>query len=303
MHKAPFLFLFVMLIGTFHTQAQQEIQLYDKTVPNATPAASQQIEKTEKEGIIRVSNVVNPSLYAYFPSPDKNTGKAVLIIPGGGYGIIAIDHEGHAVAKEFAESGVSAFVLKYRLPSDEIMLQKAVGPLQDAQRGLQIIREQATQWKINPQKIGVMGFSAGGHLASTLGTHYNKSEIENPKGTSLRPDFMVLVYPVISMKGELTHIGSRENLLGKQASPQLVTLFSNEEQVSDTTPPTFLIHAQDDEVVVIENSIAFQNSLKAHGIPNQFLVYPKGGHGFGLLNPTSDRKWFPEVREWMNQLD
>jgi acetyl esterase/lipase len=182
------------------------------------------------------------------------------------------------------------------------MVQKQIGPLQDAQRAIQMVREEAKNWNIDPNGIGIAGFSAGGHLASTLGTHYRKALIANPEQTSFRPDFMLLVYPVISMKEGRTHKGSQVNLLGNSPSQEQLTLFSNEEQVTGDTPPTFLIHAKDDGAVPIENSLLFKKSLELHHVPVELLVYPKGGHGFGLNNPTSKDQWFPHVAKWVSDL-
>jgi acetyl esterase/lipase len=178
--------------------------------------------------------------------------------------------------------GVAAFVLKYRLPDDKTCSDKAIAPLQDAQRALKIVRENAEKWGIDPQKIGVMGFSAGGHLASTVGTHFQKSFIENKDLTSLRPDFMMLVYPVISMQPGLTHAGSRDNLLGENATQTLLDLFSNEKQVTSLTPPAFLIHAADDDLVPVENSIRFYEALKTNHVPAGLHLFSTGKNGFPL---------------------
>ena len=194
--------------------------------------------------------------------------------------------------------GVTAFVLKYRLPSDLIMVDKSIGPLQDAQQAVKLIREKAVEFKINPAKIGIMGFSAGGHLASTLGTHFSKSEIENKNNTNLRPDFMVLVYPVISF-GEFAHKGSKNNLIGLNPSEEQVKLYSNELQVSGDTPPTFLVHANDDKTVPSENSLDFIRKLKQVGVKSELHLYQTGGHGFGLDNKTTKDQWLERVKNWM----
>ena len=241
-----------------------------------------------------------PTLTAYFPAKDAvNTGKAVIICPGGGYSILAISHEGHDVAKLLAANGVAAFVLKYRLPKDEIMADKRIGPLQDAQRAMQLVRERASEWGIAQDHIGVAGFSAGGHLAATLSTHYSKAVVDNPKHTSLRPDFSLLLYPVISMQDGTTHGGSRQNLLGANPSAADVARFSNELQVTADTPPAFLVHATDDISVPIANSEAYVAALKKHGIAAKLITYPKGGHGFGLHNKTTSDKWADHFLEWL----
>lgn len=292
-----------LMSSSLALQAQQEIPLYTSKVPNSKVAMDvMEKELPSDDGIIRIADVSNPVLYAYFPEKEKNTGKAIIIFPGGGYGILAIGHEGHDVAKKFASVGISAFVVKYRLPNDELMVQKEIGPLQDAQRAIQMVREQAEQWNIDPDGIGIAGFSAGGHLASTAGTHYQRAHINNPDQVSLRPDFILLVYPVISMQEGLTHKGSQVNLLGSSPSQEQLILFSNEMQVSADTPPTFLIHAQDDTAVPIANSSLFKQALEKVEVPVEWLVYPKGGHGFGLNNPTSDDQWFPHVVDWISRL-
>lgn len=294
--------LMTLLVSSLAVEAQREIPLYENAVPNSKNAVDiNENVLPSNDGITRIVDVTNPVLYAYFPEKEKNTRKAVIIFPGGGYGILAIDHEGHDVAKRFASVGIAAFVVKYRLPNDRLMVRKEIGPLQDAQRAIQMVRAQAEKWNIDSGGIGIAGFSAGGHLASTLGTHYQQAFIDNPDHTNLRPDFMLLIYPVISMKEALTHKGSRVNLLGNSPSEEQLTLFSNEEQVTQDTPPSFLIHAEDDTAVPIANSLLFKQALEEHEVPVELLVYPKGGHGFGLNNPTSDDQWFPQVVDWISK--
>ena len=192
---------------------------------------------------------------------------------------------------------VAAFVLKYRLPSDAIMTDKSTGPLQDAQQAIKLVRENAVKWNIDPAKIGIMGFSAGGHLASTVATHFEKALIDNPKGISLRPDFQVVVYPVITMQQALTHRDSRKQLLGEQPSQQLVDLFSNELQVKENTPPAYITHAADDNVVDVDNSINYFEALRRHKVPVEMHVYPKGGHGFIF----GRKGWMTPLLVWMKQ--
>ena len=196
----------------------------------------------------------------------------MVICPGGGYGVLAASHEGADVAKQFNEWGVTAFVLKYRIPDDRIMTDKEIGPLQDAQRAIQWVRENAAKWKVDPSHIGIMGFSAGGHLASTEGTHFTHELIANKKHTSLRPDFMILIYPVISFTDSIGHIGSRENLIGKNPSPEKIIEYSNELQVNANTPPAFLVHAGDDDAVKVQNSLYFYNALQKNHVPAELHV-------------------------------
>jgi acetyl esterase/lipase len=180
------------------------------------------------------------------------------------------------------------------------MIDKSVGPLQDAQQAIKTVRMRAAEWKINPAKIGIMGFSAGGHLASTAGTHFDKSYIPNDEKINLRPDFMILIYPVISMTDELTHMGSRNALLGKTPNKELIELFSNEIHVTSNTPPTWLTHTGDDNVVTVENSIHFYQELIRKKVPAEMHLYPKGNHGFVLFQPTDE--WMQPLFAWMKKL-
>ena len=275
--------ILLMLFSAF-TSAQEIINLYPDKIPN-----SKQSEiKESGEGMYR--NVTNPTLEYFKPNPEKATGTAIIIVPGGGYSVVVYEGEGVTNAKALAEQGVAVFVLKYRLPDDEIMPDKKIGPLQDAQQAIKLVRENAEKWGLDKSKIGIMGFSAGGHLASTAATHFEKSYIENSNNTSLRPDFQILVYPVISMKDSLTHMGSRDALLGKNPGMEDVQLFSNEVQVNGNTPPAYLTHTADDTVVDVDNSIEYFQSLRHHNVDAEMHVYPKGGHGFifkhqGWINP------------------
>jgi acetyl esterase/lipase len=240
-------------------------------------------------------NVTNPTLEIYLPEKGKETGAAVVICPGGGYSVVVYQGEGVSNAKELAKNGIAAFVLKYRLPNDAIMTDKSTGPLQDAQQAIKLVRENAVKWNIDPAKIGIVGFSAGGHLASSAATHFEKVLIDNPKGTSVRPDFQVVVYPVITMQQALTHRDSRKQLLGEQPSQQLVDLFSNELQVKENTPPAYITHAADDNVVDVDNSINYFEALRRHKVPVEMHVYPKGGHGFIF----GRRGWMTSLLEWI----
>lgn len=284
------------------SQGQQEIPLYDGKVPNSIPASIAEKLDLGNDGILRVSEVTAPTMMVYSPPAGvANSGKAVIICPGGGYRILAMSHEGYDVAVALAQEGITAFVLKYRLPNDETMADKSIGPLQDAQRAIQLVRERAAEWGVDPRQIGVAGFSAGGHLAATLSTYYQEALIANPRGTSLRPDFSVLVYPVISMTEETTHGGSRSTLLGNSPTDAQVARFSNELQVTADTPPAFLVHAEDDSAVPIANSQLYAEALEKHGTANHLLVYPNGGHGFGLINRTTPDRWFDHLLLWLNK--
>lgn len=295
----------VLLITIFYCMsatltAQQVLPLYGQ-VPNSKPIRNREHIDTAKDGIVRISKVTEPQLLVFLPKHHKKPVSAVVICPGGGYGILAASHEGTDVAKVFNDWGIAAFVLKYRLPDDSSMVDKEIGPLQDAQRAIQMVRENAKEWGVNPSAIGIMGFSAGGHLASTAGTHFDKAVIDNPKATSLRPDFMVLLYPVISFTDSLTHMGSRNNLLGQTPSQEKIKLYSNEQQVGPTTPPAFMVHAKDDAAVKVGNSLGFYEALQKNGAPAEIHLYEKGGHGFGMNNKTSDERWMDWLKVWMEK--
>jgi acetyl esterase/lipase len=281
---------------------QTVIKLYEGPIPNSKPFPNEENARYEGKGILIVSKVSIPTLTVFLPPKEKASGIAVIICPGGGYTNLAMGYEGTEVAQRFNESGIAAFVLKYRIPNDQTMVRKEIGPLQDAQRAIMLLRTRAKEWGINPKRIGIMGFSAGGHLAATAGTHFGKQEIPNPDHISLRPDFMVLAYPVISFSAGLAHTGSENNLLGKNPSPEKINAWSNEMQVTDQTPPAFLVHAKDDDAVPYQNSTVFADSLGKHHIPSEIFLYEKGGHGFGMTNNTDPRLWMDHCIEWIELL-
>jgi acetyl esterase/lipase len=284
------------------TNAQIIIPLYNyDSIPNSKPTKDNEKSEFEKDwNILIISKITRPTLTAFIPGKEKANGAAVLICPGGGYSIVAAGHEGYDVAKRFNEFGVAAFVLKYRIPDDSTMINKEIGPLQDAQRAMQIIRENAASWNIDVHRVGIMGFSAGGHLASTVATHLNKIVIENKNNTDLRPDFAILIYPVISFADSIANIGSRDGLLGKSPSKEKIKEYSNELQVTPQTPPSFLVHAEDDDAVKVQNSIYFYEALQKNNIPSELHIYPKGGHGFGLNNKTEKDDWMERLKNWMD---
>ena len=282
----------VIIILSLTVQAQEVINLYSGAVPNSI-----QTDVQEKEHNGMFSGVTIPTLQIFLPEKDNSSGAAVIICPGGGYGVVVYQAEGVKTAREFARNGVAAFVLKYRLPSDLIMKDKKIGPLQDAQQAIKVVRENAGKWAIDVNKIGIMGFSAGGHLASTAATHFDIAYIENELNTSLRPDYQILVYPVISMQDSLTHLDSRKNLLGDNPSKEIIDLFSNEMQVSANSMPAYITHAGDDKVVDVDNSIDYYEQLHHHNIPAEMHIYPKGNHGFVLFQPTEE--WMIPVFKWM----
>jgi acetyl esterase/lipase len=293
--------LIILCLVAVNSFSQQVMPLYDGEIPNSKP--SPDTEKSEtSEGMLIISNISRPTLTVYLPDPSKATGEAIIVVPGGGYHIVAAGHEGEDVAKRFNEMGIAAFVLKYRIPNSEWMANPEIGPIQDAQRAIQIVRLNAKKWKIDKNKVGMIGFSAGGHLASTAATHYNTSYIPKKKKISFRPDFLILVYPVITFVDSAAHTGSRKNLLGENPTPEKMREYSNELQITPETPPTFLVHAKDDPVSV-RNTILFADSLAAKGVLSEVLLYEAGGHGFGLVNKTSDILWPDRVREWLKKVN
>jgi acetyl esterase/lipase len=277
----------------------------DGKIPNQLKSKEQEVH--EADGILRISKVQVPTLEVYLPAKPNANGQAMLIFPGGGYGILAYDWEGTDIAKFLNGKGVAGIVVKYRLPSSISQQERYNVPLIDAQRAIRLVRSRAAEFNIDPHRIGIIGFSAGGHLASTLGTHFKEKVYESIDAVdtiSARPDFMALGYPVITFTTPATHQGSKENLLGKSPTEELETYFSNEQQVSSDTPPTFLFHATDDTAVPVENSLLFFQALKDQGISATMHIYPKGGHGFSLArNDLHLRGWTERLFEWLDSLE
>lgn len=284
----------------FVKKEQPEIPLYN-TVPNNKQVTDKENFTIREDNVKRVAKVSRPTLTVY--KPQKANGQAVVICPGGGYAILAIDKEGHKVAEALSSWGITAFVLKYRLPDDTINVDKSVAPLQDAQQAVRYVRSHAKEYGIKENKIGIMGFSAGGHLAATASTHFEfKADPLNKDTISARPDFSVLVYPVISFDSTITHKGSRNNLIGANASAEKILFFSNEQQVKTNTPPVFLVHAGDDKSVPVENSLRYYQAALKNNVPAELHIYPKGGHGFGMYNKTTEDNWMNRLHAWLNGL-
>lgn len=288
------------MLLTAHAQTDTII-LYPKGVPGLKGIQIPEDSKTT-DGITRVKDITQPALYVYQPK-SKTSDAAVIICPGGGYRILAIDHEGFDIAKWFNERGITAFVLKYRLPQDELFENAEIRPLQDAQQAIRIVRKEAAKYGISPVKIGIMGFSAGGHLASTASTHFNTQvgEIIDPS-LSVRPDFSLLIYPVITFGAENTHSGSRDNLIGANAPVTKIELYSNEKHVTAETPPTFLISTTDDGVSP-ENSILYFQACRKNKVPVEMHIYEKGGHGYALKKKGSGpvETWPYRMEDWMRE--
>ena len=276
------------------------VPLYTGTVPNNKNVPDRETSVTTNN-VTRISKVLTPTLTIF--RPDKPNGQAVVICPGGGYTILAFDKEGTRVAEELNKWGVTAVVLKSRLPDDSLQPDRSLAPLQDAQEAIRFVRRHAKDWGIDARKIGIMGFSAGGHLASTAATHFNfKADAANTDSSSCRPDFAILIYPVISFDSTITHKGSRNNLVGSNATEDKIRFFSNELQVNAQTPPSFLVHAGDDGAVPVDNSIRYYRACIKNKVPAELHLYPKGGHGFGLMNKTTNDHWPERLRNWLQSL-
>ena len=248
--------LAIVSIMLYATSANAQYKpLYEGAIPNYIKSENKETE-TVSGGILRISKVSIPG-YQFFKSEINSTSApCVIICPGGGYGILASGHEGTDVARYFNSIGVHALVLKYRIPSDDHQVDRKIAPLQDAQQAMMLVRKNATAWGVDPAKVGIMGFSAGGHLAASLATHYDDRKIEADKSISLRPDFQILIYPVISF-GKISHGGSRNNLLGKDTTAKQIAYYSNENYVNKNSPPAFMVHAKDDAAVSIKNPIQY----------------------------------------------
>ena len=300
----PFIFLITLFLSMTTYAQNTVLPLWPKNIPNSIKTDEK--EEVVSADIVRIAKVQLPQIEVYLPSKKNATGQAVLIFPGGGYGILAYDWEGNDFAKLLNAKGIAGIVVKYRLPNSKSVTEKHKVPLQDAQRAIRTVRHNAAEWNIDPKNIGIIGFSAGGHLASTLGTHYNEEVYAKQDAIdqlSARPDFMTLAYPVITMGDLNTHGGSRKNLLGENPSQEMLDHFSNELQVTADTPPTFLLHASDDTAVPVENSLLFYTALLKHKVPAAMHIYPTGGHGFALgLQEPHLATWTDQWIGWMNSL-
>ncbi|MCB9250614.1 MAG: alpha/beta hydrolase [Ignavibacteriales bacterium] len=296
---ASFIFLGII-------KAQEiNMKLWETAIPNYQK--TDEVELSEYvDGITKISYVQEPDITVYLPSKANSTGDAVVICPGGGYKILAYDWEGSDIAKFFNSKGIAAIVLKYRLPVSKSNIIPDKSPLMDAQRAIRLTRFHAEEWGIEQNKIGIIGFSAGGHLASTAGTHFDLGVINSSdpiEELSSRPDFMILVYPVISFIQPYSHSGSVKNLLGENPSEELLKYYSNELHVTNQTPPTILIHSQDDTTVPIENSLSFYKALCENNVKAEMHTYTYGGHGFSLaIGKGYLSTWTERVMDWINNL-
>ena len=296
--------LFMFSAVTLFAQ-EFKFNLWEKDIPNYQKTDEKEV--VENGNIKVISLVQTPEIEVYLPSKANATKDAVVICPGGGYRIIAYDWEGSDIAKFFNSKGIAAVVLKYRLPGAKSNIVPYKSPLLDANRAVKFTRAHAQEWNIDPNRVGIMGFSAGGHLASTAGTHYDlgDSVSSDPiERLSSRPDFMILMYPVISFIEKFSHSGSAKYLLGENPSQELLKNFSNELHVTKNTPPTILIHSQDDKSVPVENSLVFYKALCDNNVKSEIHIYPYGGHGFSLaIGKGYLSTWTDRVIDWINNLE
>jgi len=283
--------------------SQEIVPLWPESIPNQE--SSSERESIETNDIIWITNVQNPTLEIYLPTKKNATGMAVIVCPGGGYSGLAYDWEGTDVAKWLNAKGIAAFVLKYRLPISSTISEPHKVPLMDAVRAIRMVRANASSWNIDQGKVGIMGYSAGGHLASTLSTHYNTQQptYDEMDGFPARPDFTILIYPVISMMAPYVHTGSRDNLIGKGATKEMKELYSNELQVTENTPPTFLIHSSDDGAVHVMNSLLYYQALQKNDVYSELHVYPEGGHGYSFaIGDEHLSSWPDRLHDWLKTL-
>ncbi len=294
--ERKFIVMILAMMILHITYGQNVVKLW----PGGAPGDNECPKPEELFNGRMVRFVSEATLTIYLPEKEKNRGAAIIICPGGGYSIEAMEHEGYDYAEFLQKNGIAGIVLKYRLPYGHYEI-----PLLDAQHAIRTIRFNADAWGIDPDKIGISGFSAGGHLASTAATHFDmgKKQSENPvEHLSCRPDFAALIYPVITFNELWGHMGSRENLIGKNHDLALVRYFSNELQVTAETPPSFLVHADDDQGVPTRNSIEFYSALKEKGVPAELHIFREGGHGFGMKKMGKPHDQWPQMLlDWMKE--
>ena len=302
------LIIIVLFLVTFFVKTsgqQYRLDLYKSPIPNSKP--TKVAEKFEKGDYNRIINVSNPDISVYLPTKKYATGQAIIICPGGGYVQLSVDLEGTDIAGYLNSIGVAAIILKYRLPSEESNIDPGKAPLMDAQRAMRMVRHHASEWNIDPGKIGIMGFSAGGHVASTLGTHFdygNKAAADSVERQSCRPDFMVLGYPVISFTDSVKRTNSRKILIGENPDKNLILEYSNEFHVKDDTPPTFFVHADNDPSVSVEQTLIMYKALRKKKIPAEVHILSEGGHGFGLAtNNEHVASWANSMKLWLKTLN
>lgn len=283
------LLLLLLSIMSIHLYAQDTGEMRALYGVEEIPGSLKPVQELEDADI--------PKLFVH-TAADSSKDIVFLVIPGGGYSHVAINHEGHAVAKRLNDLGYSAYVLRYRLPKATTMKDKRYGPVQDAQYAMAQIRKDHPN-----KKIAIIGFSAGGHLAASVSNLFELPQTEALKQVNLRPDFTVLAYPVISFEDAITNKGTKESLIGPDFKPEDVEFFSMENRVSESSQPTFLMSAKDDKTVPIENANRYAKALNAYNVRNAMFTYEEGGHGFGLINKTNDRDWFAAMMKWLEEVN
>jgi len=282
--KASLVFV-LLAIGCQHLSAQQVYPLYGDKIPPSTL------------GTLDEKN--RPFITAYLPVKSAQKNMAIIIFPGGGYRTLVTQTEGEPIAEAFAKKGIAAFVLHYRLPDDRLMVNKHIVPLMDAQQALLWVKTHHDELGVDTARVGVIGYSAGGHLAAMTGTHFSSVWVPNPGQVSLRPAFMALVYPVISMEPNLAHMGSRQALLGLSPSPEQIHFFSAEQHVGKDTPPTYIIHSVSDSVVSVNNSLVLFDALSNHGVNAELHLVSHGNHGFVHSFKVDD--WVNPILSWLSR--
>jgi acetyl esterase/lipase len=300
---------FAVFITTFSLQTiaqEYKLSLWSaEAVPNYKKTDEK--ERWDTSQTVNVRLVQQPGIEVYLPTQRNASGQAVIVCPGGGYGGLAYNWEGSDVARWLCSKGIAAVVLKYRLPNSKSNIVPNQSPLLDAQRAIRTVRVNADKWHINRNKVGIMGFSAGGHLASTAGTHFdagNPQAKDSIDRVSSRPDFMILMYPVITMSKPYMHAGSRNNLITATPTEEMANYYSNDLQVTKDTPPTFLVHSTDDGAVPVENSLSFYQALVKNKVPAEMHIYPYGGHGFGLaIGKGYLETWTDRCLDWLRSIN
>ena len=292
--------IFTVLFCNSISAQTKVIDIWNGKVPNSIFNKNVNETIDSANNWIKKKNVTNPTLEMYAAEKNNANGTAVIICPGGGYSALAIVHEGSQVAKWLNSLGITAFVLNYRLPDEAIMEDKKIAALQDAQEAMRIVRLHAKEWNINPAKIGIMGFSAGGHVASTLATHFNHKVYQAKDSVSARPDFSILIYPVITMDSATTKPWSRNKLIGNNPAKKDILYFSNELHVTKNTPPAFLVHSIDDDTVPVQNSINYAAAVHTYNIPCELHIYQSGKHGYGMgRSANRESSWTEACKKWL----
>ncbi len=305
--KLSYIILLISIFSSDYINSQNFIlPLWEGTAPNYK-ASNENEEVFIGDNKELIKNVQKPDIAVFLPAKEHATGEAVVICPGGGYWVLAYRWEGTDVARALNAKGIAAIVLKYRLPVSNNSIERHKSPLLDAKRAMRLVRSHAKEWNIESNKIGIMGFSAGGHLASTLSTHFDSGNSDSKDAVerlSCRPDFSILIYPVISFAGAYAHKGSAKALLGENASQEMINSFSNELQVTKNTPPTFLVHSEDDKAVPIKNSLVYYEALQKNNISAEMHLYPYGGHGYSLaIGKGHLSTWMDRCTDWIKYIN